>query len=173
VTDSDNFIVEILNQTKLFSPLINLRYQAKIRKLISVQATTAGTLKIEFAAVVKIDEMVSMQAAYATVTKGLQEYNVNSTWANATSITSLTPTRFKNISREATEMAVFHDATGPTLCRMVYAMDYIQACDGVETDTFTYLDNHYIKVKYNGLLCQYENAILANWALDSGANKPE
>jgi len=103
-----------------------------------------------------VDYMVTMQAAYGAAMKGLRDYNVNATWNNARFTTIMTPTRFKNISREVTEMAVFHDSTGPYVCRMVYAMADIQACDGVETETFTHLDNYNIKV----MLCNLNEVII-------------
>jgi len=146
ISGSDDLIFEVLANTKLFPPQIPLRYQTKLKQVKTVQATDAGNVKIDIIVVVKVDHMVRMQAAYDDAAKGLRDYNVNATWNDARLTIILTPTRFKNISREVTEMAMFHDSTGPIACRMVYAMADIQACDGVETETFTHVDNHYIKV---------------------------
>ena len=86
-----------------------------------------------------------MQAAYENVTAGLASYNA--TGDNPTSPTVvLTPTRFSNISRDVTDMATFHDAGSFYTCPIIFAMDKIQACEGVKTDTFTQLPNHYIQV---------------------------
>jgi len=144
---SDDLILDILAHVNLFPSRTYLHVYSGKRQIRTVHVTKAGMLKLDIVAVVQVEDLITMQAAYDAVTTGLQEYNGNATWDNASFTVALTPTRFKPISREVTAMVAFHDVdTSATTCHVVYAMDHIQACDGVTSDTFTKLDGYHVMV---------------------------
>jgi len=138
-------IYDILLNINIFPSLAHVKRWNIDKHVKRVHVTDTGMLKIDIVAAVKLNFTVTMQAAYENVTAGLASYNA--TGDNPTSPTVvLTPTRFSNISRDVTDMATFHDAGSFYTCPIIFAMDKIQACEGVKTDTFTQLPNHYIQV---------------------------
>jgi len=145
---SNYLIRDILSNVNLFpSRTYLLSKYAEKRHIRTVHVTEAGTLKLDIVALVRVEDLITMKEAYDAVTTGLQEYNRNATWNNASFTVALTPTRFKPISWEVTAMVAFHDVdTVRTSCRVVYAMDHIQACDGVTSYTFTKLDGYHVMV---------------------------